>query len=273
MGGYMLNNKTEAEIVIDFSKANTYPVEIKELINASFGELSDENRRCIISKSVRYPADVGAAIEKYYSSFRQDELYKSCKKILMNYSVVAFHATRILTPQSIIEHGLKTNNPDNYQEFLGNALNAIGLSGKEKGKILSLVEHEYLRKTSSSNASTLCFFASLEQMDGGDIAGYDQFCQNVGGELARWALQSKYPQILQALKTIGLPVVVEFLLPFSDIPRYEMDTVVYKFIQYYAAKHFWQYHYPIEFDSHILFDIPPEQIIQIHPYTKKLDYE
>lgn len=273
MSGYMLNNKTEAEIVIDFSKASTYPVEIKELINASFDKLSDENRNCIISKAVRYPADVGAAIEKIYSSFRQDELYKNCKKILMNYSMVAFHATRILTPQSITEHGLKTNDLDNYQEFLDDALNAIELSGEEKDEILSLVMQEYLRKIGSSNASTLCFFTSLEQMDGGDLAGYDQFCQNVGGELARWALQSKKPKVLQALKTIGLPVVVEFLLPFSDIPQYEMDTVVYKFIQYYAAKHFWQYHYPIEFDSHISFDIPPEQIIQIHPYTKPLDYE
>lgn len=258
---------------IDFSDSGTYPEELEKIITDSFGALPTHYERDIRQHDIQYASDVGAAIEKYYRPYLQEQLYSDCSSVLKDCHMIAFHATRVLNPQLIHHFGIGPVDWDAYQRLLIDALNKLSLSKNQIDEAVALVKHEYQRKIGTQNISPLCFFSQFCQLDGGETAGYDQFCQTVGGELARWALTGKKPDVLQSLNKIGTPVVVKFSVPFADLPRYNVECIIYKFIQYYAARYFWNYDYSILFDSHTSASINPTQIISVDPYTAKLDYD
>ena len=114
---------------------------------------------------------------------------------------------------------------------------------------LCYVEQEYQRKYCFSPKPQLYFFTPISAVDGGDSAGYDQFCQNVGGELARWSLMNKMPNVYKTLKAIGIPVIVEFELSFSDIANFQKESISYCFVTYYSAKKFWKMDCPVIFEA------------------------
>ena len=98
-------------------------------------------------------------------------------------------------------------------------------------------------------------------------AGYEQFCENIGGELARDALKIDYPQIYRYLRENGDAILVKFKIPFIDIKSYDKDSSVYRFVAYFAGKYFWNYNYEIHFDGNTDKDIEPNNILEIIPYT------
>lgn len=58
-------------------------------------------------------------------------------------------------------------------------------------------------------------------------AGYEQFCENIGGELARDALKNEYPQLYEYLRANGKAFLVKFKIPFSNIKDYNQDSIIY----------------------------------------------
>ena len=89
----------------------------------------------------------------------------------------------------------------------------------------------------------------------------DVFCCNIGGEIARWALQEKMPNAFEELKKIGTPVIVECALPFNDIGLTGIEEIVY----FYAEKKLWNRNYSIKFDGKIKRNIKPSEIVKITP--------
>lgn len=121
--------------------------------------------------------------------------------------------------------------------------------------------------------SSALFFSSLDLVDGGNFAGYDQYCQNIGGELARWALADTLPEACQILKRNGSQLIVKFSLPFRDIATYQQDTILYQFVCYYAAKYFWGWDYAVQYDGITYKDVAPNHILELIEYGKEVDYE
>lgn len=219
-----------------------------------------------------YPNDVRIAIEKHLAPFKAEMLYHDLLLLFEETEICCFHATKILDESQILSGGLRTNDWEHYSATLRDALHQAKLSESTIINALNLVYAEYLRKGYDRQGNQLCFFTPMQLADGGDTVGYDQFCQNVGGELARWSLKGEMPNIYKALKTIGTPVIVEFALPFRMIADYQKESIVYCFVAHYSAKRFWRTNCPIEFDGTTNQNVLPSQIIHIHQW-KKVDYE
>lgn len=173
----------------------------------------------------------------------------------------------------LLSEGLKTNDWSDYCSNLKNAYIYAEFSEDKIQEALCIVKSEYNRKyVSYGRKAQLCFFNNLLMLERRGVAAYDQFCENVGGELARKALKNKYPELYKPLKEKGKGCVVKFRLPFAMIANYDKDSIAYQFVIYYAGLYFWNREYDIEFDGNTQSDVPPENILDIIDYDKDIDY-
>lgn len=259
-------------MMIDVGNPNTIPEEIKNAISDYIGKLPADTISRIKGYTVNYRSDVRCAIEKYMMAHNAPELYDKVLACLNTSSLRCFHATKIENEQCILNHGLKINDWEEYSVILNNALNHTGVSKSAVAEAMNCVKHEYERKY-GDKPGELCFFVPMSAVYSEDYAGYDQFCQNVGGELARWPLKAKMPDVFNMLQSIGKQVIIEFELPFSDIVDYDKDIIAYQFVVYFAGLILWGKEYPIEFDSKTYYNVLPTQIIKIHYYDREVNYE
>lgn len=258
--------------MIDVTQSGTFPPEIEALFLRYVDRFPHDIITEITSQNVENNTDVRCAIERYLNSFHAEALYKEMLSCFNGTSIRCFHATKILDESDIQNRGLIVNSWDQYSALLKKALHQTELTEPVIKEAIHCVKYEYQRKYRYSQKPQLCFFTPIRVANGGESVGYDQFCQNVGGELARGALKDKMSNAYNALKSIGIPVIVEFELPFSDIADYRKESIAYCFVTYYSAKKFWGIEYPIEFDGSTEKDASPSQIIKIHRY-REVDYE
>ena len=113
----------------------------------------------------------------------------------------------------------------------------------------------------------LCFYSDISLLREGMSAGYEQFCENIGGELARDALKGEYPDLYKYFRENGKAFVVKFKIPFSNIKSYDQDSIIFQFVAYFAGKYFWNYKCEIHFDGNTDKAIPAGDIVELIPYT------
>lgn len=206
---------------------------------------------------------VDSALDGWLGIWKQYDLYQKTLIPMFNqYDILCYHATRIGSKDSICQQGLRTNMKV-YTEMLKSFLLSEGVSDEKINLALDAIQKEYQRKY-RDNPHQLCFFTNLvsfRNVDGS--AGYDQFCETVGGELANWALENQYPEILEILRTKGFPVVVEFTAPFGSVADYHKDNLIFPFVAHVAAKKLWGFNYVIESNSSLIGEIPPERILRL----------
>lgn len=259
-------------MLIDISEVNTIPVEVKNKIYESFSALSNDVVNRIKCQKVNHNNDILCAIEDYYGLFRATGFYDELNTILEKHDLVCYHATRVASKSILLKNGLKTNEWDVYCLNLKNVYLNAGVSEEKVQEAVDIVKHEYDRKYSGyDRKAQLCFFTNLSMLEG-EHAAYDQFCESIGGELARWALKDKYPELYKPLKENGKGCVVKFKLPYTKIAEYEKDSIAYQFVIYYAGVYFWNKELDIEFDGNTQFAIPPEDIMDVIDFNKEVDY-
>lgn len=113
----------------------------------------------------------------------------------------------------------------------------------------------------------LCFYSDTSLLSEDMSAGYEQFCENIGGELARDALKEEYPDLYRYLRENGKAFLVKAKIPFSNIKSYNQDSIIFQFVAYFAGKYFWNYDYGIHFDGNTDKAIPAGDILGLIPYT------
>lgn len=259
-------------MLIDVSDVNTIPVEVKNKIYQSFSALSKEDVNNIKSQEIQRKGDIICAIDRY-GFYRNAYLSGEVADILEKYDIICYHATKVSSKSMLLSEGLKTNDWSDYCSNLKNAYIYAEFSEDKIQEALCIVKSEYNRKyVSYGRKAQLCFFNNLLMLERRGVAAYDQFCENVGGELARKALKNKYPELYKPLKEKGKGCVVKFRLPFAMIANYDKDSIAYQFVIYYAGLYFWNREYDIEFDGNTQSDVPPENILDIIDYDKDIDY-
>lgn len=183
-----------------------------------------------------------------------------------------FHATRVLCEDDIKINGLLTNERTRYLDYLYRAFQHTNLSEISINRAIHNVENEYDRKY-TERKSVLCFFAPMSLAESSGIAGYDKYCANIGGELAEWGLKENQHDVYEALRKIGIPVIVEFRMPFEQITDYAQEKIIYQFILYYAGQLFWNKKFPMQLEGMTENDVAASEIIAVHHYNKEVDYE
>lgn len=257
-------------MLIDASKTESIPKELEQAIIEYLKNMSQEMIAVIKSRTVTYESDVRIAIEDYLNPFASDsyDLYEQLKNILYRHELVCYHSTRVLDESLIRGNGLKTNSWESYSTNMRDTYLRLGMEQEKIEEAILLIENEYNRKyTRTERKAQVCFFSGTSLLQTDSSAGYEQFCENLGGELARWALKEKRLDLYDCLRCNGKAYIVKFKLPFKNIPEHNVDSIIYQFISYYAAKYFFDYNYEIEFDGTSSVDIPKEDILEMIPYT------
>ena len=206
-------------MLIDVSKPKTIPYCIEKTIVDFIRLLPNDNLQIIKGKDIQYRIDIACALDDVFKSNKIYQLYNNIKEILIANDILCFHATRLLNIDEVMKNGLYTNTFDRYTSLFARTLRELNFSDDIIMCATKCVIDEYKRKY-SGRSPQLCFFTSLSgfRFEGG--SHYNQFCQNVCGEMARWALDGKMPKVLQRLSEVGKQAIVEFSLSFSDILDY-----------------------------------------------------
>ncbi|MBD5156936.1 MAG: hypothetical protein HDT13_04815 [Butyrivibrio sp.] len=255
-------------MLIDVSDTNAIPVDIEQKIMSYFALMSERTIADIKNQKLEYDRDVLCAIEKYVSPYTAYDFYQELISLFDQYEIVCYHSTKILDKSIILLDGLKTNDWSTYSRNIINTFKRLNVKENNIGKAIKAIKKQYDWKYPSFDREPqLCFYSDVGQLSSDMTAGYEQFCENIGGELARDALKIDYPQIYRYLRENGDAILVKFKIPFIDVKSYDKVSVAYHFVAYFAGKYFWNYNYEIHFHGNTDKDIAPNNILEIIPYT------
>lgn len=246
--------------MIDLGDYNTIPVEVSLVVRNFVDQLSLKSE-LIQEEPPLSDIAVRCRLEDYINPVNVPELYATIANILNQEDILCYHATKVLSVETIKNEGIRINAWEQYSNNVKEALELAGVSSAEIEETLQLIKHEKKRKEPNGR-DRLCYFSNpLDFKINGP--GYYQFCQNVGGELARWALEDYMPDVYKILRDSGERVLVKFSLPFNWIERFEKDDIITLFIYHEVASYLWNYSYDIEFDGNLFRDVPTSSIISI----------
>lgn len=255
-------------LIIDALNSQTYPEEANDIVLSHIALLPDEKLRKIRDIHIEYESDVRCAFDGFLN-INSTHGYKMFTEELIpvfnKYNILCYHATRVENINTIKERGLLSS-LDDYDQLLSGFLKREGIN---KGKIEEILEsiHCVARRKNYKGIHQICFYINKNDLYNEDgSAGYDQFLETIGGELAHWALYNKNPETLSILQTKGIPVVVCFKTPFSRIAYSHKDKVISPFVYNIAAKSIWDFDYEIRADAELVGDVTPENIVEIIPY-------
>lgn len=239
-------------MIIDVDDPTTFPDKVEDLVYNYIDEMSSDT----ISQLNDIENGVTDGSPKYYfDKIGAPSLYDSILPLFKGCSLRCYHATRVLDEKTILNNGLLLNDWNNYAAILREALELTAISEADIAEAIALAKQEQERKTQDI-PPVICFYSS-SFMDN----YMETFCCNVGGEIARWALEDKMPDVFEKLKNIGTPVVVECALPLDDIGQTSIEEMVF----FYVKKKLWNRNYIIKFDGKIKRNIKPSEIVRILP--------
>lgn len=255
---------------IDFADYSTIPSELEENIIDAFTSMPQNVVSEIKARSVEGDLDVCCAIEKYLKQPKAQWLYERLNDIMSQYEIICYHATKVLNKSSILNEGLKVNEIESYKNYIYDVCSELEFEQENINEIMKSINGTYENKYKLSNPQ-LCFFTNLSMIDT-ETPGYEQFCENIGGEWIRDALKRGHRELYKPLQEHGEAVIVKFKMPFQNIIECKKDDALYQIIVHYAGKYFWNKEFSIAFDGVTGQNVPPQNIIKLLPYSRKIDY-
>ena len=254
-------------MIIDVSDIITIPMEIEQKILERFQSLPCSIVSKIKECKIEYDRDVCCAIEDYIGPSSAYYFYRELCVLFEKYEMICYHSTKTLDEKIILTSGLQTNEWNAYSTHIIKTLHTLEASEEEITQAVEAIKKKYDWKyPSHGREPQLCFYSDTGLLSEDMHAGYEQFCENIGGELARDALKNEYPQLYEYLRANGKAFLVKFKIPFSNIKDYNQDFIIYQFVSYFAGKYFWNYDYEIHFDGNTDKEIPATDILELIPY-------
>lgn len=255
-------------MIINVSDISTIPMEIEQKILERFQSMPCNIVSKIKECEIEYDRDVSCAIEDYMGPGSAYYFYRELCMLFEKHEMICYHSTKTLDENIILTSGLQTNEWDAYSAHIVKTLHTLGVSEEEITQAVEAIKKKYDWKYPSyGREPQLCFYSDMGLLSEDMYAGYKQFCENIGGELARDALKDDYPKLYEYLRASGKAFLVKFKIPFSNIKGYNQDSIIYQFVSYFAGKYFWNYDYKIHFDGNTDKGIPATDIVELIPYT------
>lgn len=255
-------------MLIDASDISTVPDEIKQVIQNRLVLLDSNSVSKIKDSKIQYDRDVRCAIEDCVGARVAYDFYDILISLFEQHEIICYHSTKILNEKMILSEGLKTNEWNTYRKNVINTLRLIGVEEKEITEAVEIIKRQYDWKYPLRNREPqLCFYSDTSLLSEGMSAGYEQFCENIGGELARDALKREYPDLYRYFRENGKAFLVKVKIPFSYIKSYSQDSIIFQFIAHFAGKYFWNYNYEIHFDAYSDKPVSAGNIVELIPYT------
>lgn len=255
-------------MLIDVSDVSTIPAEIKQKIGDRFMALHPNTVSKIKAYNIQYDRDVACAIDDYLGPRAAYDFYDMLISLFEQHEIICYHFTKVLNESNILDEGFKTNEWDIYRKNIIHTLQMIGVGEKELTEAVEIIKQKYDWKYPLHDREPqLCFYSDINLLRDGMSAGYEQFCENIGEELARDALKGEYPDLYKYFRENGKAFVVKFKIPFLNIKSYDQDSIIFQFVAYFAGKYFWNYNCEFHFDGNTDKAIPTGDIVELIPYT------
>lgn len=215
-------------MLIDVSDVNTIPVEVKNKIYESFSLLPEDIIDNLKDSYVSDENVMQSIIGKVYKNLENTQLYSQLTDILEKYEIVCFHSTKMISKDRVKEYGLSTNEWNKYKSNIIDVYKSLGISKEKIEMALKYLWNTYKDRYLDIGCEPhLCFYSNLSMLEtenGG--AGYNIYCENIGGEMAKVALQDSCKELYSLLKNSGKSYVVKFKIPYSRISDYRKDDVI-----------------------------------------------
>lgn len=257
--------------MIDLTDYSTIPPAVRSVVRSFVDRFPNKND-LMQDEPPLYDSMVQRRLENNIRAYRAQDLYETLGSILDQEELICYHATKVLSPAKIKSVGLRTNDWERYSNDIKEALLEGGVDSTDIEEVLKSLKHEKERKDFDCK-NRLCFFANPISFAVEDALGYDQFCQNIGGELARWPLKDYMPTVYSILRDSGQSLLVKFSIPFNWIADFEREGIIAHFIYHEAAAYLWNYSYDIEFDGTLFQDVPASAIMEVTRAAIPEDYE
>ena len=211
----MKNSRNVIYMLIDVSDVSTIPVEVKDKIYEAFSLLSED---VIDSLKDSYASDenvMQSIIGKVYKNLENTQLYSQLTDILEKYEIVCFHSTKMISKYRVKEYGLSTNEWSKYKSNIIDVYKSLGISKEKIETALKYLWNTYKDRYLDVGCEPhLCFYSNLSMLETeGGGAGYNIYCENIGGEMAKIALQNDCKELYSLLKNSGKSFVVKFKIP------------------------------------------------------------
>lgn len=205
-------------MLIDVSDVSTIPVEVKDKIYEAFSLLPED---VIDSLKDSYASDenvMQSIIGKVYKNLENTQLYSQLTDILEKYEIVCFHSTKMISKDRVKEYGLSTNEWSKYKSNIIDVYKSLGISKEKIEMALKYLWNTYKDRYLDVGCKPhLCFYSNLSMLETeGGGAGYDIYCENIGGEMAKIALQNDCKELYSLLKNSGKSFVVKFKIPYFE---------------------------------------------------------
>ena len=242
--------------IIDSSDYNSFPKEfIKTVIDKINNMPPVERQKLVISNDINI-------IKKYFDINGNNYYwYQNTLIPLMNkYNFICFHSTKVYDKNLILDNGLKINEWNTYSKTMSDTFFKLKIDKETQTEALKYIKNEYDRKIRNPE---ICFFSGLNLINNDYAAGYENWCESMGGELANWALEEKMPDVYKLLKSNGEAYYVKFKLKFDKFYIYCKDSILKELLVKVISKEFWNKEYEVRFDGKTLYDIPKENILPL----------
>lgn len=248
--------------IIDSSDYNSFPKEfIKTVIDKINNMPPVERQKLFFSNDINI-------IKKYFDINGNNYYwYQNTLIPLMNkYNFMCFHSTKVYDKNLILDNGLKINEWNTYSKTMSDTFFKLKIDKETQTEALKYIKNEYDRKIRNPE---ICFFSGLNLISNDYAAGYENWCESMGGELASWALEEEMPDVYKLLKSNGEAYYVKFKLKFDKFYIYCKDSILKELLVKVISKEFWNKEYEVRFDGKTLYDVPKENILQLIPCNYK----
>lgn len=242
-------------------QSETYPLELQK-IRSCLLEFSESTKKEVLETD--YLNDY-ASSKMWDINSEFGKIHNKLMTVLEDYSIIAYHNTRLADPSKIICNGLIFSD-ERYIQSLREDMLQQEIPQEMIVDIICKVTKERDRweiNGANRRKNEICFIYDFDY-----YKDYDKFLATYGGEFLEFALESikhngnlkKYREIIK----LGKPYVVEFSIPFSKIDRFEKQDIARYMLEEWIHLDIRKDETAHQYDGRIEFEIPAQNIIKVH---------
>ena len=187
-----------------------------------------------------------------------DKIITSFIGFLSEKELEFFHNTRLATPLDL-SNGLCVLSKHEYILRISKILNDNKVPLSSIAHVCELVE-PYLEDLHGTRKGILSFFAPYSQR-----YGWEKFWNNIGGEVAEFALKTKEAEAFRFLSNVGNPYTIKVSLPFSNIDHSGSTDfrIIMAMIKSFFARKYLDVDYSICVDCYTKTNVPKSNILEV----------
>lgn len=250
----------------EIKNIDTFPKQIRDVLECGVKELSDKHN----IKTEKHIEDyVDSNTWNQYDGGELRVLYEELSNTMEQFSIVGYHNTRLLNPDSVYNKGLFFTE-DKYFQQIENDMRMQGILDDDIKFIVKQVKYEIDWRISGGNkhrARSIDFVNSLDT-----TKKYEMYFVQYGGECFKRALNKdslyKSTQKYENILTMGKPYSVKFAVPFGELDNRAKDKVVRRVLEYGLRYFIQNKKQDISDDFTICREVSPNEIVDVILYEE-----